>query len=376
MKKFDVVIIGAGPAGVSCAINCLDQKLSVCIIDKAFFPREKLCAGILTHKSEKALIKNGFSTSYKNISTNSVDLILDDLTVSLKAKLCLKFVNRSTFDNDLLLQCQFKGAHLLLGLSVKEFNIEKNTLILTNYEYIGYDFLIIADGVNSKSRNMLNQPKLKRYLCIQTFISHHNIKPQLNIYNRLSLKFVKGFIGYQWFVPNEAGIILGTALYKENIPFSSLAEIHKYTCSMLVKEGNIAIKGGYVSTGEIIDFNHQLPNNVVFVGESSGLICPITGEGIYYALLSGQIAAQSINNSLTMSCSLVSNYTSLIKEHISRIHIDKAVLNKLYAVLVSNYGLAQLKDETQYLASLIDDTISTNYSTFNDKYVEICYLLR
>ena len=49
--KYDVVIIGAGPAGVAAAHNLINNNISCVLIDKQKFPRNKLCAGGITSKS-------------------------------------------------------------------------------------------------------------------------------------------------------------------------------------------------------------------------------------------------------------------------------------------------------------------------------------
>ena len=51
MKKYDVIIVGGGPAGAAAGMILKQNNISFCIIDKNKFPREKLCGGGLTHKS-------------------------------------------------------------------------------------------------------------------------------------------------------------------------------------------------------------------------------------------------------------------------------------------------------------------------------------
>lgn len=48
---YDIVIVGGGPAGSSAGLTLSKLSSSVCIIDKASFPRSKLCAGIITQKT-------------------------------------------------------------------------------------------------------------------------------------------------------------------------------------------------------------------------------------------------------------------------------------------------------------------------------------
>ena len=51
MQSYDVLIIGGGPAGAMTGIELQKKGFSTCIIDKASFPRTKLCGGLLTQKS-------------------------------------------------------------------------------------------------------------------------------------------------------------------------------------------------------------------------------------------------------------------------------------------------------------------------------------
>ena len=54
-KFYDVVIIGAGPAGMGCAVELMKNGVSPCVIDKAVFPRKKTCAGLVTGKTYKLI---------------------------------------------------------------------------------------------------------------------------------------------------------------------------------------------------------------------------------------------------------------------------------------------------------------------------------
>ena len=76
MKKYDVIIVGAGPSGFAAAKTLKDNNINFCVIDKNKFPREKLCGGGLTNKSLRVL-KN-LNISLDNIKTNectNIDLV-------------------------------------------------------------------------------------------------------------------------------------------------------------------------------------------------------------------------------------------------------------------------------------------------------------
>ncbi len=55
MHRFDIIIIGGGPAGAMAGITLQKKGYNTCIIDKSTFPREKLCGGLLTVKTMELL---------------------------------------------------------------------------------------------------------------------------------------------------------------------------------------------------------------------------------------------------------------------------------------------------------------------------------
>ena len=68
MKKFDCIIVGAGPSGIAAAKVLSDNNINYCIIEKYKFPRNKLCGGGLTNKTIKLLNK-------LDININSINKI-------------------------------------------------------------------------------------------------------------------------------------------------------------------------------------------------------------------------------------------------------------------------------------------------------------
>ena len=61
--NYDVVIIGAGPAGIAAGHSIINNNISCCIIDKQVFPRNKLCAGGITQKTYELLKNSRFNSN-------------------------------------------------------------------------------------------------------------------------------------------------------------------------------------------------------------------------------------------------------------------------------------------------------------------------
>jgi flavin-dependent dehydrogenase len=84
INTFDVIVIGAGPAGSTAAYLLALNGFKVLIIDKAIFPRDKLCGGLLTLKSIK-LLEDIFSTSVEFLKSRRVITYQSFLTNSAAA---------------------------------------------------------------------------------------------------------------------------------------------------------------------------------------------------------------------------------------------------------------------------------------------------
>ena len=110
MNKYDVIIVGAGPAGSSAAAILGEKGHSVLLVDKESFPRDKTCGDGITYKALPALKRLGLDTKIKNDSpfqTNGYTLVFRDNTKLIFEKppsdeALAYIISRHEFDNILL----------------------------------------------------------------------------------------------------------------------------------------------------------------------------------------------------------------------------------------------------------------------------------
>ena len=157
MVHWDVVIVGAGPAGASAAYDLAEQGLKVLILEKKQFPRLKPCAGGLTIKT---LVKLRFPIHHL------VHDVAEELAIGYKTRkqavlsssrpICV-FTVRKELDHYCLEQAQAQGAELRLikGLAGLETFSDHVRLDLANGESLTCDFLLGADGAHSQVRKMV-----------------------------------------------------------------------------------------------------------------------------------------------------------------------------------------------------------------------------
>lgn len=293
-KHFDVIVIGGGPAGSAASRTLAASGIDVCVVDKHVFPRYKLCGGSLTQRS-KRIFDRVFGVSWDTVieaaSRGAVFYCKDRFLNSVEDYKDIYFISRHIFDDFLLMQARKCGANLLLGNGLRDINIDTNTVRLESGASLSYKYLVAADGVNSiVARTLFGRPFDKSDMAFGLGME----VPTGGKYQRITepevyLGIVKW--GYGWVFPKKNTLTVGVAgLHGKNNDLKT-----KFDNFLKMRFGNIPdakIIGHYIPFGEY----RKVPgrDNVLLCGDAAGLVDPITGEGMAFAMLSGYFAAHSI----------------------------------------------------------------------------------
>ena len=193
MKKYDVIIVGGGPAGIGAAKILEVSTFTFCLIDKNKFPRPKLCGGGLTGKCQNILKK--LKLSIDNISKydcNNVKIISKDITKEVELIKKIIMVDRNEFDynNVKQLKCEiFQGENVI--------SIEDNILITDKDKY-EFKYIIFADGINGYSRKLVENREFG--FCLEYDVN------QLSSETIFDFSVTKG--GYGWVFPKKTALQL------------------------------------------------------------------------------------------------------------------------------------------------------------------------
>jgi geranylgeranyl reductase len=300
-----ILIIGGGPAGAT-AGRFLSKKFDVTIIQDKIW--EKPCGGGVKIKAfeifdlDKNLIHHlldKVEMIYKN----------EKITIDLKGK-NLAIVNRKEFDEYLRKKAQKNGAKIIYG---KFKNIkEKKAIIQTNEKtlFLEYDILIAADGVNSSVRKILNLPSVPKTIT-------HYAKTK-----EYSVKTCEFFFDFE----------LGGKYYAWAFPYKNLTHIgsvDRNSFLNLCKHLNVNVKpkGYFIPTWEEGVILQQ--KNIFFVGDAAAQVMPLSFEGIYYAMKSAKILADSIINNLDYKTEWEKKYLKKFKFMKTLEKINKTKLRTL-----------------------------------------------
>jgi geranylgeranyl reductase family protein len=290
MQLFDVAIVGGGPAGSSCAAFCAIAGLQSLVLDREKFPREKVCGDCLNPSCWPVLERLELAQRLRDLphsKLSSVAFIAIDgceVIVDLASGPdCEISVKRSLFDDLLLKRACELGADVheqntVTGLSRNDaWKIET-----ASGQTFHARILIGADGRNSTVahlRNLLPRPARERVA-----LQAHIPLPR-NFGDRIVLQFLHE--GYSGQAPvNESQLnlcLVGTP--------PTILKLRRWAEGQFQLPADQGWRTITPLTRSPVPSVHE---NLFFIGDAARVVEPFTGEGIYYALRSGELAANAI----------------------------------------------------------------------------------
>ena len=288
---YDIVIIGAGPAGMGCAIPLMKGHASVCVIDKATFPRSKTCAGLVTGKTYRlieAIFDKKVSDALFCFTSGAVRLFRKtELLVDAPLKHSVRLVNRREFDNALVEEYKRLGGVIREGETGIRIDFENNRVELKNGDVIRYRYILFADGALSMAHHLLKTGKRDLAFGIETYIPAEKLDTD-------SVDLYFGYLdtGYAWVFPHGDTVCVGLAdSYHKTTDYRGLIE--GFVSDLGVDPAECDYVGAYLPYGTVIP-QEKLADNILLLGDAGGFTDPISGEGLYMALQSGAYAAAAL----------------------------------------------------------------------------------
>lgn len=296
-KKYDVVIVGAGPGGLRCA-EILGKTKSVLLVEKNKTIGPKVCAGGLTRKAIKYLRGIGMP---KEIVENSFTSILFRKG---KLKTLINFGEEFiyTIEREKLGQWQLgrlqKMENVEVSAGTRVTSIEKDFVILDDSRKVEYDFLVGADGSSSIVRKFLG-------IATERWgVAYHYMVPfsQKEFKNIEIIFDSKSFYAwYAWIFPYAKSASIGTGYAPRAMSGEKSREgFENWATSEKISLENLAIAAQPINC----DYRGYNFGNTFLVGDAAGVASGFTGEGIYQALVFGDEVAQIILGKQTQSAKI------------------------------------------------------------------------
>jgi geranylgeranyl reductase family protein len=313
--QFDVTIAGAGPSGSVLAYELAKQGVKVLLLEKHKLPRRKVCAGGITVRAASLLPLDISSVVEDTIYGARLSYNRIPKRVRRYDKPLAYMVMREKFDYLLTKRACEAGATLEDEHEIRDFEINKgNVLVKTNFETFSTPVLVGADGANSMVVQSLGLKQGYEYgLGINC---HVKVNPgKLAEWDGLiGLDYgISG--GYAWVFPKQDCLSIGAGG-----AFTVAKKLKPYVFE-LIKAYDLSDHNDQPVLGHLMPIRKAtaplVQQRVLLVGDAAGLIDPLTGEGIYYALKSSYLAAPTILRFLDGKTSDLSEYEQAVNRELA-----------------------------------------------------------
>jgi len=299
---YDVIVVGAGPAGSVAAKKCIENGLKTLLVDKRTLPRDKLCSGMLMGRMANELVQQEFGTIPENVLTTPK--YLRGIMVHALGGDPVVVEQRMPFawrrDLDFWMVQKAKQAGVELRDQARVLSVEQDgelCRVKLENEILEARFVVGADGSKSTVRK-------------STF-------PGIPVVARLVYRWVyPGRLSldreyFHWIFPLPRPRPRFDVNHKGDcfIIEGGLRELKKNITQYLTpygfsEEHKPMWKDGCISSSRLVEGFLSRPSplargNVLIAGDAAMLQYPVSGEGIAMALKSGLIAARSIKESVS-----------------------------------------------------------------------------
>jgi geranylgeranyl reductase family protein len=294
MKLWDAIVVGAGPAGCAAAYDLALAGREVLLLDRAEFPRQKACAGGLTLKTVRALRYSVEPIIRQQISQVRLEPDASQATVLRRRSTYCFMTVRRELDDYCFRQTLAVGAKFQRIRAITAISEDSSGVAITfDGQPLQTRFLIGADGVHSRVRQLTSGDAgwFWRAFALEATIPLTNAAEHDLIFD-----FAPVRDGYGWIFPKGDHINIGLYSYasEEKIDRARLAA---YIRNRRGDATAADVIGQYAGFGAA---QHKIGATRIFLtGDAGGFVDPLTGEGIYFAIASGQAAAAAIEANLS-----------------------------------------------------------------------------
>lgn len=292
MPRYDAIVVGAGPAGSTCAYRLASAGASVLLLDRACFPRDKPCGGGVTGRAARLL-------------PFSIDPVVEDTVTSVRMRLrygpwvergdgapLVLMTQRIRLDAYLVERAIAAGADLRDGVKVTAVAAGPDGIeVVAGGERLLAATVIGADGVNGVCARALGLGGNHAVgVALEGNVPYDRLGDGYRGCAVLELGLVPG--GYGWVFPKGDHANIGLGGWEREGPrlrqaLRALCAAHGVAADDLegVRGYRLPLRSPRSTLAR---------GRAAVVGDAAGLVDPVSGDGIFEAFLSARLASETV----------------------------------------------------------------------------------
>ena len=371
VKVYDTLVVGMGPAGATAAYQLSRAGLSVLGLDKATHPRYKVCGGGLSVRIDRIL-----EDDYKSVVEHTIYGIqfsfrgADPFFLDSSSPIAY-MVMRDRFDHFLVQKTRRVGTEVHEGEQVTCCRqLPGGIEVTTDRGQYLTKVLIGADGANSLvAQQLFPGRKSRRMATLESEIPIGSA-PHYPGTGRALIDIGATPAGYAWIFPKQERLSIGVGNLRGGLAspkkiFDRFVRDEKGLTPWKVPQ---PIGHPLPLFSEHSEANREsvglVSGRALLVGDAGHLVDPLFGEGIYYAIRSGQLAAESILNQVNDRRRSLGDYEEAVRREI---YAEFRVASRMAHIVYSFPRLChRLLPRYQHIVMLYYDVLrgSETYQTF------------
>jgi geranylgeranyl reductase family protein len=314
---YDLIIVGGGPSGSAAVLYARQAGLSCLLLDRATFPRDKICGDALSGKSVTALKELGLIDGVRDLPGATIHRVIFGSPDAVEVDIDLRNATREEYTTGFVIRRQIFDAFLWReacqaatayqeNVTVKDLLMENGTVTGVSGEHDGHQvryrgrIVLGADGFNSivsrKAGLYRHEP---RHWIVALRQYYENVS---GLTDQIELQYVDEVLpGYFWIFPLENGSAnVGIGMVHKDVKekgidlkeaLRSAVESPRFRDRFAGAKPTEEPVGWNLPVGSKHRKNHG--SGFMLLGDAASLIDPFTGEGIGNALYSAKFAVET-----------------------------------------------------------------------------------
>lgn len=311
MPVYQVIVIGAGPAGAMTAYHTARAGMDVVLLEKKVPPRPKPCGGGVTPKAARLMPFSWEGVIERKIrrATFTYD---HSLSLEWEDPICF-MVDRSLLDRCIVDEARTAGAIIRSGEEVIGVDeaLQEVTVHTPGKAYRGR-FVIGADGAHSLIARLWKRPQLRGFAAVCEIAAGDALAARSE-YLEVDFAAIPG--GYGWVFPKGSHLNVGVGSFLPGVrPLQAF--LRAYVSRLGLADLPVLREQCFPIPFESLGGGPVARGRVILVGDAAGFADPCTGEGIFHACLSGYLAAQALQQGGGRADDVVRRYQAAVEREI------------------------------------------------------------